>query len=490
MLAIDAHPPEIVPAVTAFATALTQHVRQHPNATLAEHEQGVLDAWRAHAPAVLTGVVQASTASLGSAVVGRGLAAACAGCSKRRRPQSRKSRRRTVLTRLGAVTLQRPWHHCRRCRAGWSPADQTLDLAPRQRTSDGLQQWEATLGGRLPFAESQRVLAELTGIVLGTETVRTHTERLGTQLAADEQATSAHVAATQEPPPDRYAPVPADQRLLIETDGVLIRYRGTGPRGKGPATWHEVKLALVAGCQLGNGRPPDDPTTRAPRLHAPSYTAAREPADAFDARLLAAATCRGALDVVGWDQPPGTDPRLALWGAHTAHLRPVVLLADGARWIWALAARCFGEDRIEIVDAWHAVQHLWAVGKALFGESTAQATAWVKAAEADLWEIGPLPVLQRLKAAVPPTPEAAEVLRVERGYFTSNAPRMRYPQFRAQGLPVGSGAVESAARHLVQHRLKGPGMRWSVAGAHALLALRSALASDPVLSPFPATRVG
>lgn len=67
---------------------------------------------------------------------------------------------------------------------------------------------------------------------------------------------------------------------------------------------------------------------------------------------------------------------------------------------------------------------------------------------------------------------------------------MRYPQFRAQGLPVGSGAIESAARHLVQQRLKGPGMRWSVAGAQAILALRSALASVDAFLPTAATRVG
>lgn len=500
MFDADALPPEIVPAVLAFARALAGHVRAHPNATLATHEQGVLAIQRAAAPAVLAGVLQATTdgvADPAAAAPRRPTRAACPECGRRRRPQSARGRARTVLTRLGAVTLQRPWHHCRRCRAGWSPSDQVLGLAPRQRTSAGLQRWEATRGGRLPFAESQRVLAELTGIVLGTETVRTHVEREGAAAEAAEQATIAHVAATQDPPPARYAPVPAAERLVIETDGVMVRYRGAGPRGKGPSSWHEVKLALVAGCQEGNGLPRGDPAARPPRLRAPSYAAAREPADVFEARLVAAAACRGALDVVGWAQPPGTDPRLALWGAHTAHLRPVVVLADGARWIWALAARCFGEERIEIVDAWHAVQHLWTVGRALHGEGTAQAETWVRAAEADLWEIGPLPVLARLKATVPPTPEAAEVLRVERGYFAANAARMRYPQFRAQGLPVGSGAVESAARHLVQQRLKGPGMRWSPAGASALLALRSALAAErsafpdsrPAFLP-PATRVG
>lgn len=232
-------------------------------------------------------------------------------------------------------------------------------------------------------------------------------------------------------------------------------------------------MAEAVGCVLGNGRAGADPAYRPPVLHQPRYTAAREPSDGFGARLLALAAERGALDIVGYQQPPGTDPRLALWGEHTATLRPVILLADGARWIWALAARCFGAERIEIVDAWHAVQHLWTVAKALHGEGTAAAAAWVRAAESDLWEVGPLPVLQRLQAAVPPTPEAAEVLRVERAYFTTNAARMRYPEFRAQGLPVGSGAIESAARYLVQQRLKGAGMRWSEAGAAAVLALRS-----------------
>jgi hypothetical protein len=352
-------------------------------------------------------------------------------------------------------------------------------MAPAQRTSAGLQQWEATLGARLPFAESQRVLAELTGLAVGTETVRTHTERLGAEVAAAEQATIARVLATQDPPPDHYAPAP--EHLVILTDGVLLRYRGSG--------WHEVKLGEVAGCRLGNGLPSADPAARPPLLLQPSYTAAREPADRVDARLLAAATCRGALDVVAHTQPPGTDPRLALWGEHTAQLRPVIVLADGAKWIWALAARCFGDEREEIVDAWHAIQHLWTVGRALYGDGTAETAAWVRAAETDLWDIGPFPVLARLKAAVPPTPEAAEVLRIERSYFTTNAARMRYPQFRARGFPVGSGAVESAARHLVQQRLKGPGMRWSETGAAALLALRSALASADAFSS-PATRVG
>ena len=346
MLDLDALPPEIVPALEALATALATHIRAHPDAPLSTHEDGVQAAWEGARGVALTGVVQAATTGVTNPHrPTRPVRAACPGCGHRARPQSRRGRARTVLTRLGPITLERPWHHCRACRAGWSPADRTLGLAPRQRTSAGLQRWEALLGARLPFAESRRVLAELTGLELGVETVRAHAEAIGARAAATEQAAIAHVLATQDPPPDRYAPVPAEQRLVIETDGVLIRYRGSG--------WHEVKVAEVAGCVLGTGRARDDPAYRAPRLVGPSYTAAREPSDGFDARLLALAAERGALDLVGYEQPPGTDPRLVLRGPHLGRLRPVVLLADGAPWIWALAARCFGDDRVEIVDLWH-----------------------------------------------------------------------------------------------------------------------------------------
>ena len=140
MLDADTLPAAIVPAVQAFTGALAEHVRTHPNASLVAHEQGVLDVWRAAAPAVLTGVLQAATDGLAAPEPRRRSRSACPTCARRRRPQSGQGRSRTVLTRLGPVTLTRPWHHCRPCQTGWSPSDQVLGLAPRQRTSPGLQQ--------------------------------------------------------------------------------------------------------------------------------------------------------------------------------------------------------------------------------------------------------------------------------------------------------------------------------------------------------------
>ena len=129
-------------------------------------------------------------------------------------------------------------------------------------------------------------------------------------------------------------------------------------------------------------------------------------------------------------------------------------------------------------------EHVWTVGRALLGEDPDVVGAWAEAWCVDLLEHGVEPLLAELRSVEPASPEAAEVLRVERGYFTTNAARMAYPTFHTRGLPIGSGAVESAAKHVVQVRMKRSGMRWSDVGGEALLALCAYRASNRSL-PLP-----
>jgi hypothetical protein len=309
--------------------------------------------------------------------------------------------------------------------------------------------------------------------------VRRHSERQGAALADAREAAGARVLATREA---AEAVEPAPGQLVVEADGVLVRYLDG---------WHEVKVGLVAGLVDG-------------ALVAPSYVATRASAEAFGPYLLAEAARRGALEIVAW--------RGGLTGRALGILRRVVVLGDGAVWIWNLAGEHFGE-RVEIVDCYHACEHLWSAAKALHGAAGPAGAAWADAriaallehcwpppgsatgARADariaeLLEHGAGPVLAALRAARAATPEAAEALRVERGYFRTNAARMAYPAFRAAGLPIGSGAVESAAKHLVQQRMKRAGMRWSEAGARGMLALLAHRASGrslPAAIPRPTT---
>jgi hypothetical protein len=315
--------------------------------------------------------------------------------------------------------------------------------------SAGLGAWVARLGGLTDFREAAELLAEYTGLVVGTETVRRHTERVGSGLADAEDAALAEVERTREAagPVD---PAPGD--LVVELDGVMARYLGG---------WHEVKVGAVGGIV-------DGATT------ALTYVAAREGPDRFGPRLLAEAARRGALEVVGWDGP--------IRGRGLARLRRVVVLGDGARWIWALAAEHFGA-RVEIVDYYHAAQHLWDVARALHPDDPARAAAWAAPLARRLRDDGVAPILDALAAAAaPPGAPAADLLRRARAFFRANATRMAYPDFRAAGLPIGSGAVESAARHVIQLRMKRPGMRWADHGGRAIAALRAAMRSGRPLA--------
>lgn len=429
----------MIAKLEALGTALVNVGKEHRDAPLAALEKEVLEAVRAALPRLLEEVVKSSTTNLQPALAR--WQQACPNCGQRTQAQS--WRPRTVRTICGTITFERPWFVCEHCQDNFSPVDATLELESRTRLSEGTREWIIGLGATTSFAEAAYWLEKLTGLEVSPETVRQQTERRGNEFEAAQQVASEQVKKTQEPaePPD-----PAPGTLVIETDGVMVRYLDG---------WHEVKLGLVAGHLDAE-------------MVAPSYVAARVSAEEFGPRLLAEAARRGALEVVGWEGP--------ITQRGLAKLREVVVLGDGSVWIWNLAAEHFGE-RIEILDFYHASEHIWTVAKAIYGEGTVEAKTWAGERIDDLLKKGAEPVKKALAVAKAETPEAAEVLRVERGYFRTNAARMDYPTFRAMGLPIGSGAVESSAKYFVQQRMKRSGARWSTPGAQAVLNVRGRLLS-------------
>ena len=81
-------------------------------------------------------------------------------------------------------------------------------------------------------------------------------------------------------------------------------------------------------------------------------------------------------------------------------------------------------------------------------------------------------LLTSLRALRPVATEAIDMVRTEAGNFAANAERMRYPEFRRQGLFVGTGVMEAGCKTVIGSRLKQSGMFWTVRGANALIALR------------------
>lgn len=427
----------------AHLEQLGQHLvavaQEHRDAALAVLEREVLGAVRQVMPVLLGDVINLSVSNLQPALAP--IPQSCPTCAQR--VEEHDWRSRTVKTVCGSTTFQRPWYACAQCKHGFSPTDQTLELAPRARLSAGFKEWIIESGADSSFRGAAKEVARLTGIGVSHETVRLHTEACGAALEAQDQQAQKQVAKTQE----AAAPVvAAPGQLVVESDGVMVRYL---------SGWHEVKLGLVGGLVDGE-------------LRAVSYTAARETAEQFGPRLLAEAARRGALEIVGWTGP--------VTGRGLAQLRRVAILGDGAIWIWNLAGDYFGE-RIEIIDFYHTSEYVWDVAKALYGEGTAATKEWATERLKELRAQGAAPVLAALATAKAETEVAADVLRKARAHFRSNAARMAYPDFEAAGLPIGSGAVESSAKHLVQQRMKLPGARWSEDGAQSVLNVRCRLLS-------------
>ena len=152
----------------------------------------------------------------------------------------------------------------------------------------------------------------------------------------------------------------------------------------------------------------------------------------------------------------------------------VVVVADGAHWIWSWAESSLPKDRKEIIDFYHASEKLYEVGHAVFGENSEEGSRWAKGWRDKLY-LGKFDeCVHALKRLKPKSADAKECVRKTIHYYEGNRHRMRYAEFRAAGYFIGSGVTESGCKHLVGQRLKQAGMRWAIEGAQSMLQLRAA----------------
>ena len=431
-------PTTLAPRQEAFVAEMTQRmaaVARRLSAwaneevrTLGDLEQHAVRLGKELGNALLAGVCQLAA----PAVAARQVACACGQVAtyQRWRPAQ-------VLTVLGQIAVQRPYYHCAHCHQGSAPLDEQLALCAGS-SSAGLDELLALLGATEDsFEAAAAVLDKLTLVHVCPNLARTASERLGQLLhAVEQQAVAAAWADEAVLPPAPTTPPPA--RLDVSMDGVLVHtYDG----------WKEYKLGTV-------------------------YTTVTQVAkDRPDALLIRA---RDA-SFVGDFADPQTFGR-ALWceAARRGVLAAaeVVVIGDGAHWIWHLAAEHFPEA-LQIVDWYHATQYLWQVAHAAYGEGTDLAKQWAKARLDDLWEGRVEAVLHAFQAHLHAGKPVEEAIT----YYTNNRERMRYGDYRARGIQIGSGTIESGCNHVIGARLKQAGMIWQVAGARAVATVRTWLKS-------------
>ncbi|HVC78940.1 MAG TPA: hypothetical protein VNL35_00370 [Chloroflexota bacterium] len=171
----------------------------------------------------------------------------------------------------------------------------------------------------------------------------------------------------------------------------------------------------------------------------------------------------------------GTAPLDVAWGRGRG-VRTVVVLGDGADWIWRQACCQLGRpglEVVEIVDFFHACEHLSTVAHAVWGAGDLRAHDWLAPQRPALRHQGVRSVRRALGKLRPRTATAADEVRKARRYFRTHDARMHDPAFRARQFPIGSGAIESTAKNMIQARQTPARMRWSLLGAPAVASLRA-----------------
>jgi hypothetical protein len=401
-------------------------------------------------------VIRAGMLKLGGSVLGKLLAAdpgyrgPRADCGAGHQPEFVAYRDKVIDTVLGPVTLTRAWYHCAACGHGLAPRDAELGVAGATM-SPGLAAMNDKVAAAGPFAKASGLLADLAGVHLTVKRVERSAEASGAaKAAADRSRAKAITARTLVPLPP--SPLPDKLYAAIDGTGVPVTAKeAAGRDGKGEdgrARTREVKLAVFFTQDKvdEDGYPVRDPGSS-------SYLATFEPAHVF-ADLVEAEGIRR--------------------GAH--HIRQFTILGDGAAWIWNIATAKFPEAT-QIVDLFHAREHLHDLARVLEFMLGDQRESWLAARLEDL-DYGDIDGICAAARAYPLVGSKKDDLDKALGYFENNAPRMRYKWFRSRGLFVGSGVVEAGCKAIVGQRLKLSGMRWTVAGADAITALRCREASQ------------
>lgn len=363
---------------------------------------------------------------------------------------------RVVITRHGELTLRRRYYYCPSCQRGFAPLDDRLGL-DQEATTRRVREWCALLGGHLPFAEGAVVLERLTGVRLGMSTLERTTVAVGSRLRAAEQAEARRHHAGQ-----LRQPVRKPSRLYISIDGKMTPLRDPWKRdgSQGPLVcrWGEAKIGVLYEARRGR--------------------------DGRDAGVRRKAYVATLGDVNNFT------PLIATLAHQQGHhwAKELIVLGDGAAWIWLLAASQFPEA-IQIVDFYHASEHLWTLANARFGDGSPAVKAWVSQRQEELKRDEILAVLRAIAGWKPRSAAGKKLRRTQFRYFRTNAERMRYGTFQRHGYHIASGVVEAACKHVVGARLDQAGMHWCPETAEAILALRAALCSTqwPDLRPYCAS---
>ncbi len=344
-------------------------------------------------------------------------------------------------------------------RLGFPPLDRRLRLR-RDSWSERLVQEAARLGTTQPsFAIAAETLSRLLRLGISESTVwRHHGEvAVGIEQELEEEEKEVpyyipwlSVEAMEWITPQRVL----EEHASVSIDGLTILIRGEGYR--------EVKMVSVSEVMV---KSEEEATTEAEKAIERSED--KGVRGRQDGLQLVDHSYRA---IVGDKEAFAPVLKGELARRRVREVDKITTVNDGAEWIWDLARSHLPSRCTEVLDWPHALQNLAKAAHAAFGEGSEEAQAWFAQREAELWQGQRMQVEIALHQLPKRRKERGQAIEQVKNYFDQHWPRLRYDQFRAEGRPIGSGAVESGAKNVVGWRMKRGGQSWSRPRAQRMLA--------------------
>lgn len=365
-------------------------------------------------------------------------------CGCGQRMQAERQRQAQLQTLFGVVAYRRTIYVCRDCGTRRYPLDEELGLRPNAMSAE-VERLAGLLGSQMPFAKGSTVFEELTLVTLSDHSLNKATQAYG-QAVEEQEADWKKQAEDPEELLYQQREKKRPRRLYGSIDGGLVPTRAE--TGK-PQPWRELK---VGAWFVARGHPPRSPNgqwkIRAEHI---TYYADIVTAEEFGPLLWATGVQRQA--------------QLA---------DELIILADGARWIWDLVDLYF-PDAVQIVDWFHACQYLAPIAQAVC-DTHAEQHIWIEHMKTLLWN-GQLDDLIAACQQHVTSGQSDDPARKAVTYYSNNQHRMDYPTYRANGYQIGSGTIESGVKQIATQRLKVSGARWHVTSARRVAKARAAFLS-------------
>lgn len=368
------------------------------------------------------------------------IACSCGGSLHYQRKRAAK-----VISVFGKVSYERAYYAGCTCGQGKAPLDEQFGLEPGAVTA-GLAMLLALAGIEFSYDQSPEWLRAYLLFDVSENTVRSETEQMGA-LQAQREA-----ALVQQSQQEGYLqerqrqPGPVAARLYGSIDAAKVRIEPRARSGQAKAAHEDWRDMKVLSWFETEPVPPQQRSTRQQKKAKREQTALRAKNLQYFCDITEANEFGKLLWATGCTLQADLCPDL-------------VFLGDGAVWIWNLVSRYYPQAT-QIVDWYHAEEHLESVASAAFPPGAQQAD-WLEGVKQALWD----GQVEQVIAACETLAASSEPARKAAAYFYTNAERMRYDRFRAAGYMIGSGTVESACKQIVSHRLKLPGAQWTVTGA-------------------------